>query len=335
MKLSKLGCIGGLLLSTILFPCALGDFSDIVLTNDTFMISSSTIGPYELGSKNQDISFTVLYQTVGNYRPRFKAAFDNEINFAKVFPLEEISTKFTKISYTITLPLETSLNENGFTCEFSIYDSLNVKMLTSILLNIKTLIPSTYNTSDYDKLSFSKGGYAYKINNNNIINYTETISCSNFMDYFDIDYYYRLPLDQFTFTCSSALTVPTATASLNFVDFQNNFPYIEKSLFGQISLPLVMKKTDSTFSLRYEENLYVNTKTLQMSTKPYANFVPTNTFFLPVNCMQNLNETSFIIKINEFGNFKTTINWKVRLLTNKTLIGDCSTSEYCVTGEVV
>lgn len=49
--------------------------------------------------------------------------------------------------------------------------------------------------------------------------------------------------------------------------------------------------------------------------------------------MDLLNDSNFEITFTNFGSFKTNIVWPVKLLTNKTFLGDCNSSEYCIIGE--
>ena len=335
MKSSKVGMF--ISLGLCLFGLPMGLFDDVVInpTFDSFVVNSTLIGPYESFCEDQKISFTVTYKNIGEYRPRLNVLFDNNTRFYQSLPKQNITSKFTVATYDFVIPTKTSLNENGMHVLFSIYNSENTTSLTSFEFDVKTLVPTTFKTEIEKKLSYSKGGYAFQINDNRLVNYYEHVTNDNFKDYFDINYYYCLPLEQFNFTYRSDLTYQLGTATISFVDLNNCFPYVRKNLLGHIEIPLTISQTGNNVSLDYTYEMYVNPKTLQMSSRFMPDYVLTRKFFLPINEIELLNGTDFVIKINEFGSFKTNIVWKSKLMTNRTLIGDCDTSEYCIVGEPV
>ena len=191
MKLTKIASLSGLILCSMILPCGLlddFDFNEGTTTYESFTISSTQIGPYEAFCEDPEITFTVLYKDVGTYRPRFSCDFNNETKYVKFNPSFSTTTRFETYTYTYTPPTSSSLSNAGMKITFAIYDSQNVECLTSIDINVKTLSSTSYKTSTNSKLSLNNNGFAYKVSNNKVTNLNEIIKCSDFKDYFDIDY---------------------------------------------------------------------------------------------------------------------------------------------------
>lgn len=89
-------------------------------------------------------------------------------------------------------------------------------------------------------------------------------------------------------------------------------------------------KDDDNYYLNFSDDLYVDKRTLKMSSTKKTGYVKTRYLFFPVNEMRYQGEYDCSIVLTELGSNrdKLTFNFKLNALLN--LFGDCHNSEYCI-----
>ena len=194
-----------------------------------------------------------------------------------------------------------------------------------------------YNLKDYSEKKLELDTYVVQIQDSRIVLPWETYSFSEFRDYFLLDNYYALRLNQFHFSYSFPYNFMYSGASMTIKNAPNCFSRLKKNGSDDCVIPLsIAMNEDQQIILRYQSGLYVNKDTLEMSFSPVNDkYVPTNTFFLPKNHVDDVIGTTFVFLLEGCGYGDINLYFEVEFDSSRYLIGDCSNSDYCVIEGVV
>ena len=96
-----------------------------------------------------------------------------------------------------------------------------------------------------------------------------------------------------------------------------------------LSLKL-LDKGDNHFVLSFNQNLFVNPQTYEMSRVERNNFVPTKYIYLPKNGFNDLGNLNFEINGEKLGTMHLDFEYHFSIEAQRRRIGDCVTSDYCV-----
>ncbi len=185
--------------------------------------------------------------------------------------------------------------------------------------------------SKYYETGFSVNNVAYQITNNVFYNFAETFSFTDYQDYFSIDTYHRISLSDVSFSSNLRDNLTYSSAEMTFYDVNNIFPYLDHDENKYIHIPLTITGRSKSY-FAFKNYMYVDPKTLQMSTTYREGFTQTRYFYLPVNHKQDLLEEYFYIQVLDAGVGKTNITFPVQYLGTTNIIGPCSNSDYCIVG---
>ena len=303
--------------------------------SSTFTFDFPPLGPFKY--PQDDYSYTFTYRTVRIYtdvRERLSCGFshDNYIYF-QTTAAHKTSTKIPNI-ITFKLPLKDLLKDKRMAFKIELLDKSS-NVLASYAFNLDPINPVTINPRFYLSEYYVSPDVVVKPDQ-----YQEGTSekyrFSGFVDYFNVDYYYRLDLSKLYIDYEGLLDCPSSSGTLEFFDMRNIFPYMKKTgYFGFVSIPVKTNYSDGKVTINYAKTMYVNPKTLDMSLNPRTNFVPTNYFYLPINRCKELLDEPFNLRISKFGFAQNDILWTMHYTNTRLLIGDCQNSEYCVQGEIV
>ena len=325
-----------LLLLPVISFCFLGVSNKTIKAIKNFTTSFSLIGPFTAGCND--------YRLSGRVTPNY--AFIDMRERLRVYVIDgaiiktenkDRHTPIKRAAYNLsfTLPFKSALTSKGLRCvvDFLDYDDT---LLQSFTFDIRPISPQRINPRNYVNEYFSMPDIIvdpdyYKASD------TEKYKFDNFLDYFDVDNYYRLSLKKNLITYSCGLNPPQGLAHLHFVDYLRIFPYLDSNEeVPTFDIPLYVK-SDGNGSVYFDfpSKMYVNPKTLDMSLTARVGFVETKYFYLPVNKCEPLQDQVFTIVAESFGHGQTSFTWDVRYLNSRHLLGDCSNSDYCVVGEVI
>ncbi len=242
--------------------------------------------------------------------------------------------KGSEYSLTFLLPFKSSLTERGLNVLIEFLNSSS-EVLHSFSFNIKpierkTINPKLYINDYYVTDDIVVDPDQYSTNHSERIRFKETL------DYFNVDNYYRLSLEDTLITYECGKPFPGCVAHLHFTDFLRIFPYLDnEKLVPSFDIPLRVIKKNSGVFFAFPSVMYVKPETLEMSLEAKPGFKSTSYFYLPKNKCEALLDQVFSIVVSEFGHSKTSFTWDMRYTNNQRLIGDCSSSDYCVLGETV
>lgn len=293
------------------------------------------IGPFHVYNEDVDITFKVSSsRTYTNLRERLQLS---SISFDEFFPYTYTTQAHSigmnrSVDVTMTLPLSTMLSNNGLKGEISVIGSKST--LTSVEFKLKPQVPQTIDINDYRSKGLATDDVVIDLNAYSL-RHREFMSFTDIVDYFDVNYYYRIALEVMYIDYSCFLPFPGGEAYLHFDDYNGLFPYIDKP--GNVpyfDIPLVIKYKEECIWFEFPPTMYVNPKTLEMSLEARSGFQLTKYFYLPVNKRNQMVDQDFYLNVSNFGYGAVNFSFKIRYLNNRGLIGDCDNSDYCIIGEV-
>ena len=299
-----------------------------------FITSFSYIGPFEEGANDYTLSGRIT-PTSNQYdlKERMKVyVIDGTIVKTEVKDLHDVSKNETYI-LTFTLPFKSALTKKGLRVEID-FIGLGQGILQSLSFNIKPIQPQRINVRDYYDNYFSVNDIVIDPDNY-VSGASEKYKFNQFIDYFNVDSYYRLRLDNIFITYESVKTCPLGSAHIHFVDYLKLFPYLDNDdEVPTFDIPLTATSSINGVFFSFPSIMYVKPQSLEMSLVARPGFVSTKYFYLPVNHCRDLLDQTFTLVVDSFGHNRNSFSWDIRYINNRNLIGDCSSSDYCVVGEV-
>jgi len=302
-----------------------------------YQLSSSIYGPFKKHCDNQNLQIDISSSSLieQNVYFLFKITDDNNIVVAQSKSTNAVISKFKNGKVSINLLTQAYLNDNGMNVLFYLIDSNSSNNLLSSSFQVFPIKSNTYNPIEYSQSHIFEYSTSFKFANSGIITYQEKYIFNDFFDYFLIDTYYRLLINQYCFSYQYINDLTYRKAYLILPDSFDNFCYIETDNYGQIVVPLSLIKDNDKYSLSFPSMMYVNPNTLEMSITKISGFSITSYFYLPINHLKDLSESTFTFVIEGLGYAQSNFIWTASFLAYQGLIGPCSNSNYCIVGGIV
>ena len=308
--------------------------SDLPIIDDYF--SCTTFGPFSLSTVTNNVSVTFTYQygsiTSQNIVERVRILNSSNAVVAASSKQYKYYARGDRNNVTFSLPIRDHLTRNGLTLKFEIVKESNAAIL-------KAYSATFYPTSDavIPWVSLKQNVYTSKSlgfysDNSQMKPLIEKLDFTQFGDYLDVDYYYRLEINKHSIGYPNDCTFKYKNAFLTFNDSDGLFPYLSHQTTGDISIPLSLVRSGNFIYLKYKNNFYINKRTLQVSDTYRNGFASTKDLYLPINGRNKFNGKQLYIALEGLGldNISTTIPLKYE--TSKSLVGVCNDGDYCVIG---
>lgn len=301
---------------------------------DSFIINTDEYGPFFKTDKDITFKINVKSNYDGVIFERYRCGPLDHYTYSKSLTSHKVSNgQIYQISFN--LPYKSYLTENGLrnAIIFLTEDSEIIQEFSFVVYPDSRVLKSSYNLNDDAPLCINGGGTIFKYEDNVFRTFEEIITFYKINDFFLIDNYYRLDLKDFYFDYyfHNGFTYTNAFLSFSAKDFpRGNLPIED----GKIKIPLVLKCENNRVFVSFSENLYVNPKTMLMSSMPDEGYVKTRYFYLPINEKDLVDKIDFVFEINGIGIRKINASWHQIFLSNVGILGPCSTSEYCVVGGI-
>ena len=208
------------------------------------------------------------------------------------------------------------------------------------ILKITFLIPHKKSNQKINVNSYMNDNYAFKgrteyvrIADNKVITFQDEYQFANLATGWVIDTYNFIDFSNCYFYFNAAYPYTYHSATLTIKDNANLFPYLQNSSKNVI-FPLKIEQNANICSFSYDEDIYVNEETLDMSFNASPGFVKTEKIFLPRNKKSILSSTDIKLQIVFSGRAAYTIDLTTSFIFGKSLVGSCQDSTYCVSGGV-
>lgn len=162
----------------------------------------------------------------------------------------------------------------------------------------------------------------------------EKYNFKNFESIYIPDYYHKLDLSNLSIKIGNDEidTFRYTNAMFYIYDPNNLFEEFSQYKTGDyVTIPLdFLKNEDNSYSLITKNSIYVNPSTLSMSLAYKSGYVKTRHIYFPINQRRQEESFRFGLTISDLGCNLASVSYSFTVKTYKNLIGDCSTSKYCV-----
>ena len=180
---------------------------------------------------------------------------------------------------------------------------------------------------------------------NNVLSYTKergNFTTSNkycFKNWYainDINIYNKFDVEMFSFEeMFGPLYIPVTYYEIDLIIPANYGLFVDQTDDENMlnHLAISLKLTDqgeNHYLLSFNEDLFVNPYTYEMSRSPRNGFVQTKYLYLPKNGFHDFNQLNLSIYGEKLGTMRLNFNYHFSILAEKQRIGDCVTSEYCI-----
>ena len=307
------------------------DFIDPI-TPISITIDADSFGPYVAFQEDSTITFKVNCTGSSICSEKFSCGpSQNDIRYSYK---TESHVSGSTYKCKVTLPTYMYLSESGMYCRIQVLgsDGRVVKTLSFTIYPITT--NQTINPQDYISKQYTINYARYSISRDRFSSTSEKYSFPDYLDFLNIDTYYRLDLSGVHFNCSPIGTYSYESAYLEISDYHSIFPYLFHDNNHFVHIPLKITSNGSKRSFSFANTMYVHPKTLEMSMFLIDGFVPTRYFYLPVNKKKEMQEERVIVSIKHGGYAKSNITWDLSYLANNNVIGRCADSDYCIVGGI-
>jgi hypothetical protein len=299
-------------------------------------VSSNYIGPYYENSGDQYVTLDIRYnkfwlgQGVGDLDVKISNEEIEEFNY---FHVENITLMGVQSRYVdIKIPTDYYINHKAkVRIAFYITESIYIDISFDIFsfeqetININDLIGQTYNPISS----------AIKLVDNEIVYFNEKIDFSLFLkDNISSSYHY-LDLERYLFKYPNGYDFSYKQAELTFMDRTGLFSSLDSKNRTIKSIPLkIISLGDEFYGFSYS-SLYVRESDYAMSLTNEVYFVKTNKFYLPLNKQDEMFGFSFSIIMRDVGMLHNDYHFSFEYYFDNNLIGECSNSEYCLSGGII
>ena len=302
------------------------------LNQDYFYCPS--YGPFPINSDDFDASFTYSLFSIDsqNIIERLRILNTSETVMAATSKARKYYTSGTTTVVVFTIPLHDYWTVNGLTINFEIINASNYTILKGYSITIYP--PSCQNISAQQLKSdiYVSKNLGFYGNSDGFQPIKETIDFTHFGDYLDVNSYYKLDLSRNSFIYSGN-NVPTSyELLLQFNDSEYLFPYCYHDDYDDIYFDLTMTINNGAVSFKIASTLYVNKRTLQISSTYRHGFIITHNLYLPINGKSKFNGKTLYIHIINLGMDSISTVYPVKYDVTKNLVGTCSDGDYCVGG---
>ena len=322
MKLNKIlfALLGTLTISAIDNP-----FSDrIPVFNSDIALSCFS------SEENYVLPVTITEYSSSKYKLVFSiynATTDAKV-YTRTYKSSEIGTHLP-INFNIDLPIKNRLKADGLKLEF-------IHSLDKEYENESAIIypyqKQNINITAYRKEPLICHGNYLLIKDYKVFS-DETFDFTNLNDYLSVSTNNKLDLSSIVFKYLSGSEFQAENITLNIRDYNNVFPNLKKNN-NIISLKMKYHQIEDEVYLELDEELYVNSTSLDMSNNPMANYVVTDSFFIPANKEDEFLGDELYISMQNCGFSLNDYMLPFNFYFSKKYVGECYESDYCIHGGI-
>ena len=239
--------------------------------------------------------------------------------------------KGTRNTVSFNVPIRDYWTVNGLEIRFEILNSSYsvIKAYSAPFYppSNATVSASTLKSNLYTSNSLGFYGDGIQMNE-----FKEIFDFRTIGDYIDNDYYYRLDIARNYFLYPNDFALAYKSAKLRFNDSDYVFPYYTHQSNGDIEIPLYLYINGDRVCFGFGKTFYVNKRTLDISDTYQSGWITTPSFYLPINGRKKFNGTILYFELNELGYDKISTIIPLRYELDRTIVGVCADSDYCVVG---
>ena len=296
----------------------------------------STFGPFSLSTVTNGVNVTFTYQLYSfssqNIIERVRLLNSSNTVVASSSKNSKYYNRGSRNTVTFSLPIRDHLTVNGLTLKFEIVNDSSYSILKAYSSTFYPSSDSYINWMDLKQNPHTSKTLGFYSDGKNMKPLVETIDFTEFGDYLDVDYYYRLVINKNLISYPNECTFRYTSASLTFNDSEMLFPYLDHLTSGDINIPLSMERNENYLSFKFKNTFYINKRTLQMSNTYMNGFVSSKDFYLPINGRSRFNGKQLYFVLEGLGIDNISTSFPLRYDVASSLVGVCTDGDYCIVG---
>lgn len=271
----------------------------------------------------------VLFPTY-QFEMQFLDIETDEVVFDKIVKFNELSSGSYPKAYDFLMPFEEHFTNKGLKINLKHKLPRNQSLQTSAA--IYPAKKEEVNVSGYRKEPYVREG-AYLSVVDACLYSSEAFDFTDLNEYLAIGKNNKLDLSNIKFKYLCPHPFSSEDIYLTIKDFNNVFPHL-KNTNNEISLKMNYVQENEEVSLVFDDKLYVNTETYEMSFEKGENYVEVDTLFIPNGKEKLLLDNEAYIYIKNAGYSETDFVIPFSFAFANKYVGECYESDYCITGGV-
>ena len=301
---------------------------------EIIFVNSEVVGPYKRYQDDVDVVFTCEYYGY-NYATLTESisyinAVTNKVHYKINY---ESHTVCDGDTYTFSFPMRLRNNFNDYGARISITISSDNRVLFNDEGYVK---PVAKNSSEQvissSNYRFTTEGLSFYVKDSEIISLNDDIIFDLNKMNLDHEYYYKLDLSKLSFSYNNN-KIPYKEAYLTFNDYNQIFKYLDHDQNNLVKIPLSLSVWNKKVSMSLKGPYYVNPISFDIATQELEGFTYSPYFLLPKNMKDQFDTSNFTLHLAGLGNAGFNLKCTLNYTCDKTLIGPCMTSDYCVIGD--
>lgn len=308
------------LLLTLFAPTLMG--AKVIPTTTGPSLTTSVVPVKECFCENFDINFSYTLSSTMTDKFVFTVNIEDGDFIVRETFTKSCSGSTKNYSFNVTVPSEDYLGIEGMTIEVSVKQGKRGVLLESSLPIISTnkVKINPYTMSSFKEVSASK------ITKNKLVYYYDAFNF-NYVNYFINDRYYRLDLSSYNFDITDCYNFSYEEAYI----VLTNVPKCI-SEFNLYKIFINLNTESNKVKLSIKTQLYVDPKTLMPSIYSHPGYEPTKHLYFPLNHIGEFDNMIVNFNFLGMGLNKSDVKFSSSFSAGYYLLGDCQSSEYCVTG---
>lgn len=193
--------------------------------------------------------------------------------------------------------------------------------------------PLNINAILYRDSGYQSENRFIKLENNKVVT-GERFGFSNFNEYISKQKNNALDFSTVNFEYLENFDFIYSKAELHIKDYNDVYPQLTKT-DNEIVINLACFNKKGTICFAYNDNLYVNQETLDMSSIYLPDYVEADNFYIPIGKQHLLEESDSYILVKEVGYSSIDITLPLSFYFTKKMLGLCYDSDYCIEGGIL
>ena len=233
---------------------------------------------------------------------------------------------------TTSLPLQIKgrMKADGVMVEIEHYISGRVRHTNSGV--IYPYKKQYINVNAYRNEPFIVKGVYLRIKSYEILT-DETFDFTELNEYLSVGANNKLDFSYLSFKYDAYGNYTCGDIYLHIKDYKNVFPHLQNANH-EISIKMKHEQNEEEICLSLDQEMYVNTTTLEMYPSPYSNTEATSDLFIPAGKEEDFADDDIYITMEDSGYSLTDFTLPFNFYYSKKYFGECYNSDFCIEGGI-
>ena len=307
---------------------------------DSVVYKDKIYGPFYKTNSTENVTISMTYTYTGDHileaKERFRIKY--KTNFTSVYIVDYQTNPHSLVdkrqyTYSYTFCPTSVINERfGATFVFEVIDlNFDIRLDYEERDVFFTPESNNYNQSDIEELvKVRPTYYIFNLSKSDVP--IEELDFTNTKFYAEESPNVYLDISNITIGFNAYKNLAYRSVYFRIHDPNRMFLYLDRDGdYASVSLTLSVINKKIYF---YFDSLYVHPDTLEMANEPLAGFIKCGRIYFPLYRLSEVKPLNFEIYIKGFGYGNSSFTLECNYYPTGNLIGDCSNSEFCISGGV-